>query len=552
MPRAPALVGSATLLMTLIAVAAPGHAQTRPREGTVVALDNGDLVVDLGTSKGAHDGEIVELWRPVRLRHPVTGAVLVDRFKIGSVRLTQVQGTLSLANLEGKPLRAVATGDVVVMTGGEPAPTAVAAPASASAPTSVPVPVPGSASAHRPAPPPANGRPAAGIVREIDDAPAVADDPDARALSDLVVSLSGATPQARIAAYEAFVREHPHSRYAAALNEEAASLRANAVVRPAVVPYRLAERPLERARPGVPQRIALELDPRLGGAVLHARRRGTQGYRSVPMESVGARYWSAVLPGDVVSEPGMEYFIEGVPANGHAVAISGTADQPRDVRVEPAPIAGKSEETTAQAWIQSEYASFNAKRANDFVWQTEAALGWRLRDVGLRAVRSGFGVVRGKGGTLDELDRLGRAPKDIGLSYGWLEAEIALSPTFALIGRPILGLKQGGMSGGAQGFARVGDDRTTNLLVGGEVLGQVGMRGIVELDWRTIAHVPIMLRTEVTTQPAGIGGDVGARAIAQVGYEIARDFTVAARGSYQGRTIDHSGPGAGLAVSYQW
>jgi hypothetical protein len=78
------------------------------------------------------------------------------------------------------------------------------------------------------------------------------------------------------------------------------------------------------------------------------------------------------------------------------------------------------------------------------------------------------------------------------------------------------------------------------------------MRGLVELDWRTIPRVPIVLRTEVTTQPAGVGNDVGARAIAQVGYELARDFVVAARGSYQGRTIDHSGPGAGLAVSYQW
>ena len=43
-----------------------------------------------------------------------------------------------------------------------------------------------------------------------------------------------------------------------------------------------------------------------------------------------------------------------------------------------------------------------------------------------------------------------------------------------------------------------------------------------------------------------------ARAIAQVGYEIIDDLTLSARLSYQGRTINHAGPGAGLGVSYQW
>jgi hypothetical protein len=78
------------------------------------------------------------------------------------------------------------------------------------------------------------------------------------------------------------------------------------------------------------------------------------------------------------------------------------------------------------------------------------------------------------------------------------------------------------------------------------------MRGIVELNWRTIPRVPIVLRSEVTNQPAGVGSEFGARVIAQAGYELARDFTVAIRGSYQGRTINHAGPGAGLGVSYQW
>jgi hypothetical protein len=170
----------------------------------------------------------------------------------------------------------------------------------------------------------------------------------------------------------------------------------------------------------------------------------------------------------------------------------------------------------------------------------------------VRAVRSGFGVLRGKGGTLADLDVRGLEPKDVGLTYGWVELEVAFGDRYALIGRPILGLKEGGLAGGAQGFVRIGNDLKTNLSIGGEVLGQIGLKGIVQLDWRTIPRVPVVLRTEVTNQPAGVGSDIGARAIAQVGYELARDFVVAGRASYQGRTINHAGPGAGLAVSYQW
>jgi hypothetical protein len=48
------------------------------------------------------------------VRHPVTGAVLTDRFRLGTLRLTQVQTTLALARAEGELLRPPAVGDVVV------------------------------------------------------------------------------------------------------------------------------------------------------------------------------------------------------------------------------------------------------------------------------------------------------------------------------------------------------------------------------------------------------------------------------------------------------
>jgi hypothetical protein len=73
----------------------------------------------------------------------------------------------------------------------------------------------------------------------------------------------------------------------------------------------------------------------------------------------------------------------------------------------------------------------------------------------------------------------------------------------------------------------------------------------------------------VTNQPAGANpnpstvpdpsstvalekGDIGARAIVQVGYRVVPELTVALRASYEGRTIQHAGPGAGAGVTYSW
>src|SRR4051812_29893183 len=41
--------------------------------GTVLALQGEELVLDLGAASGATDGATVEIWRPIKLKHPVTG-----------------------------------------------------------------------------------------------------------------------------------------------------------------------------------------------------------------------------------------------------------------------------------------------------------------------------------------------------------------------------------------------------------------------------------------------------------------------------------------------
>jgi hypothetical protein len=242
--------------------------------------------------------------------------------------------------------------------------------------------------------------------------------------------------------------------------------------------------------------------------------------------------------------------------------------------VRPVPAATPALDVEGSVSVLTDFADYNRMRGNDWTWQTEGLVGMRFANEGLRALRTGFGVYRGVGGSLEELDEQGKSGRRVGLTYGSLEAEYAFTNVSALVLRGIVGLRDDGIAGGGLVAVRIGSDKETNLLLGGEVLGGIGMRGFTQLELNTFERVPILFRTEVTNQPAGSSADldevqpadedasaedtslgrtdIGARAIAQVGYRITPAFVVAVRGSYQGRTINHAGPGFGGAVTYTW
>jgi hypothetical protein len=289
-------------------------------------------------------------------------------------------------------------------------------------------------------------------------------------------------------------------------------------------------------------------------------------YQSFPMLPAGKRYFRATIEPSQMEAPEVQYFIEAVNAEGLAAPAVATADNPQRIEVHEGPKPMAPSRPAASASIFTDYADYNRLRGNDYAWQTEGQFGLRYADKGVRAVRSGFGVYRGLGGSVYELDSLAKQPRRVGLTYGYLEGEFASSNNVGFIGRLAFGLTDDGVNAGGQFFLRLGNDRLTNLLLGGEVLGGIGTRGIAELQWNTLPRGPIVLRTEVTNQPAGVSArgasdntstavdrsDVGARAIVQVGYRLVPELVVAARASYEGRTNQHAGPGAGAGVTYSW
>lgn len=550
-----------------------GQQEREAVEGRVLELSEGDIVLDLAHQRGASDGALVELWRPLAVKHPVTGQVINDRFLIGRLKLVQVREALSLARPDGKLARAAQAGDIVILRLPKPAQAPATKPAvagPATPPQALPSPVAAPATAAAAA--------AASAPAPCDDSGKSACDPDALDVSKLFDGLRGQSPRTRILAYEAFVTRRPKGRYAIVLYEEAQQLRKLVGLLSGGEPVELT--PTRRsfqvpndALAGTGLALGVELD-NATGAVFHSRNQGEVAYVSTPMQPAGDGYFTVHVPAERVRPSQLEYFIEATTPSGKAVEVVAAADAPFRLPVDPLPAAKPPVRREAVISISSDYADWNNFKGNDKVWQTEGFVGMRLDDKGIRAVRTGFGVFRGVGGSLRELDQLKLDGRAVGLTYGYLEGEFGVSHFTGIIARLVVGLEDNGVSGGAQALLRLGNDRETNLQIGGEVLGSVGLRGITQLELNSFEKVPVLFRTEVTNQPAGVSrrgeqvrpdnptsaqettshdqGEVGARAIAQVGYRFLPTLVIAVRGSYQGRTINHAGPGFGGAVSYQW
>ncbi len=530
-------------------VDAPSTPALETVEGYVVALDSDDLVLDLARDRGARPGDLVELWRPLSLRHPITGKIVRDRFQIGVLELTQVRDALSFATPHGKTARDPQPGDIVVLRR-RPAPAAkVASTTSRSSKKRAAVKPRGKANPY-----------------DVDSA--------TFELAQLFDELKGASLVRRIDAYEDYMEEYPKGRYTHVLGEEAAALKQlirfrEKTGRDEMPHLKSFDAPAEVLSDAEID-IAVEIAGPVMGAVFHSRKPGELTYESTPMEAAGARYFIVRLAKERIEVPRLEYFIEAVPPSGEPLSVVGSSARPLKLSIiqKPSPEPPVRRDMTFSIW--TDYADYNELRGNDFVWQTEGYFGMRYGEVGLRALRTGFGVYRGQGGSILELDQ-GLLGRKIGLTYGYLESEVGLSTFVGLVGRAVIGLEDNGLAGGAQGLVRLGNDRKTNLLVGGEILGGVGLKGITQLELAPAGRTPVTLRVEVTNQPAGVSvsspppetasgepgtsvgtSEVGVRAIAQFGYRVVDGLVVAARGSYQGRTIKHSGPGAGAAVSYTW
>lgn len=546
-------------------VAAGGSAWAQPapeaehREGTVVRVDGDLLVVDLGRGAGLTEGQRVPVLRPITVRHPITGQSLRDRFPLGTLQVYSVGDALSVLRLTDPLLRPPAVGDRVVSPNA-PEPRDIA-----QSTTAVAMATP--AATARPARPAA--RSAAPSVASTWETPPSAADPSAaapgvgaeeRAVLTVFLSTLGQRPADRVARWSAYLREHRESPWADRVRAEVAALLTAAAAPPTrpAAPQGPTVRgaPAESLRLGDPALVALQVAgaPVLGGR-LSARRPGAERYVTVALTRDGDGYVRGEVPRALVTLEGFEYFVELDVEGGAAVPVVGTAASPLTVAVEAGPGDAPDPRGRTRIDLRADFADVGSRTigaryvAQRFVL-VEGDFLQRLDSRVLYGYRVGFGVYTGEGLPLALLPgELAAQPSTV--VYGYHELEFAPSDFVHVITRAQVGVHRGGLVGGAQVRLRIGQEQRTNLVLGGDVLTEVGQKAFFALNFHPHARVPMLAQGEVFNQSIA-SGDPMFRVVAQVGWRATRWLTLAARGSYQLRNIQNGGFGAGLSTTFDW
>ncbi|MBI2898287.1 MAG: hypothetical protein HYY06_32355 [Deltaproteobacteria bacterium] len=560
-----------SLACALGALVAPVAAWAQPRseppsggdarsEATVVRLDGADMLVDVGSASGARVGSAFQLFRSITVRHPATGRMLRDRFRIGTIELRSVGESLSIARPIDDLMRAPAVGDIVVPISTEPSP-----PHPAPAPPPVvapPIVSPG------PPPRPASGAPRLVVPASSHAAPSPVTPGPSRE-EQVWLATIGRPPEQRIELYLQFLGQNPTSPHAARVRDEIEYLRtslppiaAAGIAAPAspAMP-RLHGAPAETLRTGDPAVLAFQIDggresPYRNG-LLYVRRQGEPVYRHLRLGADGDGYLRARIPSLMAAAPGYEYFVDVTDAEGRAIPAWGSATEPVAVAVEPPPgppeaVASRSRVDLSAEWADVGSGTFDGVGRPEHFSLVEGHFLQRVDWGPLYGYRVGFGVYDGVGQPLEAYEKgSGIEPASSTVIYGYHELEVAASDFVHLMMRVEVGMHDEGIVGGGQGRIRIGSERATNIVVGGDIMDEVGQRAFFAFNFFPAEQVPVLTQGEVFNQSID-GGDPMFRLVSQVGYRLAKAATVSARGSYQLRNIKHGGFGGGLSLTFDW
>lgn len=529
---------------------------------TIVQIDRDVAYFDLGDSPSIAPGATLRVLRTVSAKHPVSGKLLVDHFPLGKIVVDEVSEVLSRGRLEKRIAGAVRIGDVIRAPIAKPS---------------------------RPAPGATPRRTAADPAASPQPAPPPAVPPEAQALSRVFEMTLGRTPGQRALLLSEYLSAHPTSPYAAALQAEIAVHRRweeafqaaarrppapapdprSAATQAAAAQQRSRERLTiraalpDRVTAGDPIEVALTTrDPSAARAAFaYVRRPEENTYERVTLQPDGDGYFRGALAVAVSAPPSLEVFLEVIGADGERGAY-GTSLAPHEIIVDPAPAppqTGPRGRSEIRGFF--EYVDFYRFKGNDYYLLSEGDFTYRPGGW-LAGVSTGFGVLHGRGGRNENLQRLkdtavcASAPVPpecgaaAGFNYGYFEMELRFGKWVSAAPRLLIGQTVSGPGAGGELKLRIGQVTGTNLQLAASYFQNFGARGSLLLEWNVIRSWPMGGAVIVTNEPAQ--GDVGVRIIYQIAYRARPWLQPALRVGVAARNIEQIGLNLGLGLITAW
>jgi hypothetical protein len=513
----------------------------------VVLVSAKEIVFDQGTNAGVRAGDKVVLYRTITIHHPITGAEITDRFPIGEVRVAESSELLSIIKNSKRLKHPPKVGDLVRLAPPRPA---APAPSKADEAVVAAAPVPCA--------------PAAGVMS-----------PEQKALQLTYAKSLGRPIDRRIRLYEEFVSRFPAGAYTdkvrseitwlKALRRHLTELRARPVAdrtEEQIPASRVLHSALTRLEVGDQAQVVVAVvahEP-AAGARLFLRREGEEGFDDLPLEPTGAYYFRARIPARYVEERGsFEYFVEVAFDDGPPVPVVASGADPKVVKVGTAEVDEIERRGRSTARALFEYVNFDMdKKVDDEYWAFEADYFYRISTF-LYGVRVGMGIFAGTGGKLKEIEESKVNNRELAANYGFVEGEFEVVPMFHFMLRLAAGNQRATdnedarMTGvfGFEGGVRIGEERKTNLVASGAVLQHIGYEARLALAINVFERVPINLEGLVTNYPVD-DSHLGLRIVLGTGFRFTDWLAILARGSWNARTIRHTGFGGGASLALSW
>jgi hypothetical protein len=308
----------------------------------------------------------------------------------------------------------------------------------------------------------------------------------------------------------------------------------------------------------------LERPDLISRAVLVYRSQGVTREVDFARSGSDSTPYVAVIPGEHVVRPGIEYAVEIVHVDGSRSDVFATRSQMQAIEVIGDYMDVRQEALLARLHGRrfiveagGQYASFgptpvtisNGNKAttstvSDSFYQVEGAFTYRLlstiSEFGLRV-----GVLRGSSSVPGATDA---SQLNVGLNYGAPWLRLRATDWLHFEGELLTSVTQVGFSVGGGGAVLLGDPYTSYLTVGFESIQTFGTRGYARFQAQTLAWMTVAPMIEVTTMPNA--DSAGVRLLMDLGFDLSRGFLLTLRGGYQARSFASGGPAVGASLGY--
>ena len=509
-------------------------------EGEVVRVEGPAFFVTLGADDYLRPDDTVEVFRVVEVANPAGGPPLSDRFSLGEATVVEVGATLTLVQGNARMVNSLRVGDVVVAPDNPP-------------PEPEPEPV---------------------VLLEVEPTPAVDGEPtalraDRMAFEKAFVKASATEDlDLRIRIWTAFVDQFPESDLVGVVRAELNALdalRAAAEASPAPTdstpeaPFVLTMRTAapETAQRGEDVVVSVTIPElnRVTASRVYFRRFDEWAWREAPLDRYGDTSLRGVIPGEAVQPPGVEWYIAAEDYE-HGEFRAGSPTDPKAFAVTGDPPAPDVQDRSTVS-LRYEFVDFYNLTGADRWHQAEGDFVYRVDRGPLWSVGMGGGYYQGVSAPPSVIDDFeGTVPDDaltpVGYKYAYGQMELSLAPSFALLGRAVMGVQLDGFNVGGEARVRVGPDEGTNLLLGGGFIPGIGQEFELALDFKAVPRVPMLAAVNVTNQPGLELQEVGVRLIYEARFEVTEHVQLGARVGYQLRNINHAGPALGASAVFSW